>query len=240
MTFCLGMKLQDGLVALADTQIVKGGERHSKGKISLLDHQTQPLFIMTSGLRSVRDKTVIYTEEQLVAESCNRLYQVANIFGTQLRRVRQEDEAALSRGNLSFNMHAIIGGRLSGDLAPTLFFIYPEGNWIEATYDAPYFVIGRTPYAKPILDRLLRSDMQLKAAAGLGFLAFDATKTSVTDVDFPLDMVVLSTSQQQIHQYRFSQDMLTEASQWWQQHLERAIHEMPLSWLDPMFGVNPP
>lgn len=236
MTFCLGIKIQQGLVALADTQIVKGGERLSKAKVSLVEYYSQSLFIMTSGLRSVRDKTVIYTEEQLKEnnETCRRLYQVANLFGSQLRRVKNEDGGELSRGNLSFNLHAIIGGQLSDDPEPTMFYIYPEGNWIEATADAPYFVIGRTPYCKPILDRLLQNDTNIQTAAGLGFLAFDATRTSVTDVDYPLDMIVYEP-RQQLHQHRYSEESLQQLGQWWQQRLTTSVMEMPLDWTDPLF-----
>ncbi len=166
MTFCVGIKVEQGLVALADTQIVKGGERLSKGKLALVSHRAQQLFIMTSGLRSLRDKTVIYLEEKLAEEAVDfeRLYQVAQSFGEQLRRVRQEDEAALAQGGLSFNLHAIIGGQLDGDPTPTLFYIYPEGNWIEATSDSPYFILGRTLYGRPILDRLLTADTPITQA----------------------------------------------------------------------------
>ena len=59
MTFCLGIKLDQGLVALADTQIVKGDERLNRSKLALVQHRAQSLFVMTSGLRSVRNKTVI-------------------------------------------------------------------------------------------------------------------------------------------------------------------------------------
>ena len=85
MTFCVGIKLEHGLVALADTQIVKGGERLSKGKLALVQHRAQQLFIMTSGLRSVRDKAVIYLEEKLAEAGADfqRLYQVAQAFGEQ-------------------------------------------------------------------------------------------------------------------------------------------------------------
>ena len=68
MTFCVGIKVDQGLVALADTQIVKGGERLSKGKLTLIEYRAQRLFIMTSGLRSLRDKTVIYLEEKLAED----------------------------------------------------------------------------------------------------------------------------------------------------------------------------
>ena len=61
-----------------------------------------------------------------------RLYHVAQAFGDQLRRVREEDGDALAQSGLTFNLHAIIGGQLTDDLTPTLFYVYPEGNWIEA------------------------------------------------------------------------------------------------------------
>jgi putative proteasome-type protease len=128
MTFCVGIKLEQGLVALADTQIVKGGERLSKGKLALVQHRAQRLFIMTSGLRSVRDKTVIYLEQKLTEEAVDfqRLYQVAQAFGEQLRRARQEDGAALAQRGLSSNLHAIIGGQLDADQHPHCITFIPK------------------------------------------------------------------------------------------------------------------
>jgi putative proteasome-type protease len=236
MTFCLGIKVAEGLIALADTQIVKGSERLSKAKLSLATYRDRSMFVMTSGLRSVRDKTVIYLEEQLSTDTAefNRVYQVANAFGAQLRRVYEEDNAALARSHLHFNLHAIIGGQLSADPAPALFYIYPEGNWIEATADSPYFIIGRTAYGKPILDLLLGGDTQLRRALGLAYLAFDATRTSVTDVDFPLDMVVFRADTGQLRQQRFTADMLTDTTDWWRQQLKSALDQLPLSWADPL------
>ncbi|MGE3538781.1 MAG: proteasome-type protease [Candidatus Tectimicrobiota bacterium] len=236
MTFCLGMKVQQGLVALADTQIVKGSERLSKLKITLVQHGTRQIFLMTSGLRSARDKTVIYLEEQLKTQeaSYERLYQIANIFGAQLRRVWQEDAAALARRGLHCNLHAIIGGQLQADAEPTLFYVYPEGNWIEAAADTPYFVLGRTPYSKPLLERCLSSHTPLDVAIGLAYLAFDMTRMSVTDVDFPLDMLVFDAARQHVTQHRFSADTLTTVREWWQQRLQAALAELPLAWAAPL------
>jgi putative proteasome-type protease len=242
MTFCLGIKVRQGLVALADTQIVKGSERLSKIKITLVNHGARPLFIMTSGLRSVRDKTIIYLEEELNSQVSpyERLYQVANAFGEQLRRVWQEDGEALTRNGLVFNLHAIIGGQLGTDPEPTMFYIYPEGNWIEAAADTPYFVIGRTPYSKPILDRFLSVDTTLGVAVGLAYLAFDATRISVTDVDFPLDMLVFDAARQRFNQRRFTAEMLATPREWWQQRLQAALTELPLSWAAPLLQNSQP
>jgi putative proteasome-type protease len=240
MTFCLGINVAEGLIALADTQIVKGDERLSKAKMSLITYRDHPLLVMTSGLRSVRDKTVIYLEEQLgtVATEFDRLYQVANAFGAQLRRVYEEDGLALTRSHLHFNLHAIIGGQLQADPTPTLFYIYPEGNWIEAAFDAPYFIIGRTAYGKPILDRLLAGNTALRRALGLAYLAFDATRTSVTDVDFPLDVAVLSGTTGRLNHRRYTADMVVATNEWWHEQLKIALDRLPLYWAEPLLG-NP-
>ena len=238
MTFCVGLKVKQGLIALADTQIVKGGERLSKGKLTLVEHRAQRLFIMTSGLRSLRDKTVIYLEEKLAEQAVDfeRLYQVAQAFGDQLRRVREEDGAPLTQGGLSFNLHAVIGGQLEGDLTPTLFYVYPEGNWIEATADSPYFILGRTLYGKPILDRLLVSETPLAQALALAYLAFDATRTSVIDVAFPIDVIVFDPLTRSFSQQRFDAAALASAAAWWQQCLRAALGEFPMDWAKPLLS----
>ncbi len=81
MTFCVGIKVRDGVVALADTQIVRGSEQVSKQKLAAVIHAEDSLFAMTSGLRSVRDKTLIYLDERLrSSHSYDRLYKIVNLF----------------------------------------------------------------------------------------------------------------------------------------------------------------
>jgi len=239
MTFCIALKSQSGLIALADTQIVRGSEQLTKGKIGHLGGPEERLFVMSSGLRSVRDKLVIYVDEALEAlsETPSRLYQVVNLFGEQLRRIRAEDAEALAAGNLSFNAHAIIGGRLSADTEPTLFYLYPEGNWIEVSPDSPWFMIGRTYYGRPILDRLMHHEASLTRAAALALLAFDATQQSVTDVDFPVDMLSLGTAADAaLTSHRFEQEELADALAWWQRELASALDRMPTRWTDALLA----
>jgi putative proteasome-type protease len=192
---------------------------------------------MTSGLRSVRDKTCHYFEDQLTSHDLNasyKMFEAANLFGQQLRRVRAEDGPSLEAGGFRFNLHAILGGQLSGDSEPGLFLIYPEGNWIEATVDAPYHLIGRASYGKPILDRLLTADTPLGHAIALAFLAFDATRASVTDVDFPIDVVICDGTGESLREKRFDAALLADASEWWRQTLRAALAEFPLDWIDEL------
>ena len=63
MTFCLGMKVEEGLVGIADTRVTTGAECITAGKVSIHQHGRHSMFLMTSGLRSVRDKAVTYFDE---------------------------------------------------------------------------------------------------------------------------------------------------------------------------------
>ena len=232
MTFCVGIKVAEGIVALADTRIVKGSEQVNKQKLAEFQHAGQSLFTMTSGLRSVRDKTITYVDETLRNEenTRDRLYQFVNLFGDQLRRVKIEDGPSLEATNHSFNLHAIIGGRLIADNSPQLFYVYPEGNWVEAAVDSPYFMIGRTYYGKPILDRLLRYGTPLSSAVALAFLAFDATRTSVTDVDYPVDVAVVANHETSPRFQRFSEAELAPVAAQWTQALTHSLAQLPMQW----------
>ena len=65
MTFCLAMKVQTGLVAISDSRITSGGETSTACKVSIYEDKRHSMFLMTSGLRSARDKALTYFEETL-------------------------------------------------------------------------------------------------------------------------------------------------------------------------------
>ena len=216
LTFCIGIRVREGIVALADTRIVRGSEQANKQKLVEFQHKEESLFTMTSGLRSVRDKTLVYVEEWLreSSPSMDRLYQFVNLFGEQLRRVKNEDGPSLAEAGLQFNLHAIIGGCLPADQSPQLFYVYSEGNWVEASVDSPYYIIGRTYYGKSILDRLLTYETSLQSALALALLAFDATRTSVNDVDYPIDVAVVATGSRRPIFGRYTEYDLLHTTQW--------------------------
>jgi putative proteasome-type protease len=232
LTFCIGIQVREGIVALADTRIVRGSEQVNKQKLAEFQHNDDSLFTMTSGLRSVRDKTLILVEESLreMKQPAERLYQFVNLFGDQLRRVKVEDGPALAAAGLQFNLHAIIGGCLSSDQGPQLFYVYSEGNWLAASVDSPYFVIGRTYYGKPILDRLLTYETPLQTALALALLSFDATRTSVNDVDYPIDVAIIPAGSRKPIFRRFTEKDVQPTAEWWSQLLSQSLNTIPMDW----------
>jgi putative proteasome-type protease len=233
VTFCLAMAVADGLVGLADTRVTSGAEAIVSRKVSVHQHGRHAMFLMTSGLRSVRDKALIYFDEALEREDarCDKLYKAANILGEQVRQVAAEDKAALTMGSLHFDLHCLVGGQLEHDREPKLYLVYPQGNWVEVSEGTPYFVIGETAYGKPLLDRALSHWSTLEEALKIGYLAFDATRTSATDVDFPLDVVLYRPNSYEVSEHRFEHPDLAHVSAWWNSHLKGLIHEVPSGWV---------
>jgi putative proteasome-type protease len=238
MTFCLGINVQEGLVGIADTRIISGKECITARKLSIYRPEGGSFFVMTSGLRSVRDKTLTYFEEALAErdEPFGRLFKAVNLFSEQLRLVAHEDRKALEDSGLTFDNHALIGGQMDRDQEHKLYLVYPEGNWVDTGRGTPYHVIGSTGYGKPILDRALTYDDPMRHALKVGCLAFDSTRISAADVDFPIDVALYKRGSFEMIEHRFWRDDLLQLSTWWQDRIRRSIQELPSDWLEQAFS----
>lgn len=224
MTFCLGMKCHEGLLAIADTRITSGTELSTARKISIHQYEQHSMFILTSGLRSLRDKAVIYFEERLREEvGLDRMYKAANALSAEIRRVRAEDRDFLMEGGLYFDLHCIFGGQLAGDSEAHMYLIYPEGNWIEVGSGTPYVIIGESRYGKPTLDRVWTHDGTIADALKVGLLAFDATRTSASDVDYPVDVVSYRPDTFFMREQRFTASDLAPLGSYWQNAIQAAV-----------------
>ena len=171
MTFCLGIKVKTGIVALADTRITSGTNTTTSKKITTHQIGKNSLFLMTSGLRSVRDKALTYFEEAISEKefTYNKMYKAVNAFCEQLRRVASEDKEALKASGLFFDLHALVGGQLADDDTHKLFLLYPQGNWIEIGEATPFAIIGNFPYniSTQIVFKTLEMRDQIPEFAGM-------------------------------------------------------------------------
>ena len=240
MTYCLAIKVKEGLVAIADTRITSGSDTTVKKKIVIEQKDNYSLFIMTSGLRSVRDKAILYFKE-LVEEGAehNKLYKAVNSFGEQVRRVALEDKEALEKSGFKFNLNTIIGGQLKDDEEHKLFLLYPEGNWVELDQGAPFVIIGNAGHGKPILQRTLDGNSTMKLALKTGFLSFDSTRASANDVDFPIDVVLYKTDTYNMIEHRYEKKDLEHISTQWAEELKNALVHIPDNWMNEAFDKLP-
>jgi putative proteasome-type protease len=233
MTFCVGMKVKDGLVGIADTLVTSGSECITARKVTIHQHGNHSMFLMTSGLRSLRDKALTYFSEVLEEsdENFDKLYKAVNAFATMVRRVADEDKKALKRSGLQFNLYSIIGGQLERDKEHKLYLLYPQGNWVEVGQGTPYYLIGESSFGKPILDRALTCKSSIEKALKIGYLAFDATRTSASDVDFPIDVVIYQKDTYVVVEERYERRNLIHISEWWQDRINSSVSEISSDWI---------
>lgn len=239
MTYCLGIKVKEGLVAIADTRITSGTDISVKQKIYVHQKGKYSLFIMTSGLRSVRDKAIVYFRELIDLEEYNKLFKAVNAFGEQVKRVATEDRESLEKAGFKFDLHTIIGGQLKDDDEHKLFLLYPEGNWVELGHGAPFVVIGNSGHGKAILNRTLNEDSSMRQALKSGFLSFDSTRVSSSNVDFPIDIIVYRKDSFALVEHRYEQQDLQAISDAWAQELMTALKNIPDEWMDVPFNQLP-
>ncbi|MBS0238490.1 MAG: proteasome-type protease [Proteobacteria bacterium] len=200
MTYAVALRLEGGLVFAADTRTNAGVDNIAQYKKLQLWRRPgdRVLVLLAAGNLAVTQAVVSLLNEHLAEDASEdsatldtapNMYRAARVVGDAIREARRIDGAALEASKLGFNTNFIFGGQIKGE-RPRLFQIYPEGNFIEATDDTPFFQIGEHKYGKPILDRVARSDMRLGEAAKLILLSFDSTLRSNLSVGMPLDLVI--------------------------------------------------
>lgn len=120
------------------------------------------------------------------------MFQAACMVGDTLREVIKNHREGGQRADGSFDATLILGGQI-GDNPPRLFLIYPEGNFIEAGADTPFFQIGEIKYGRPILVRAYDADMSFDSALKLLMVSFDSTLKANLSVGAPLDYFCYET-----------------------------------------------
>ncbi|WP_378947975.1 peptidase [Paracoccus sp. R86501] len=202
MTYCVGLKLDAGLVLLSDTRTNAGLDNIScYRKMFFFENPGERIItIMTAGSLSVTQTTIARLEEAIEDELADEttsilkaptMLRVATIIGDTLSRTRREiaDQCRELKQQASASM-IVAGQRQGGDMR--MFLIYPEGNFIEATEDTPFLQIGEHKYGKPILDRVVTPETSLQDAQKAVLLSMDSTLRSNLSVGMPLDMAVIA------------------------------------------------
>lgn len=197
MTYCAATKLDAGIVFASDSRTNAGVDNISTfRKMKVFEAPGERVLVtLCSGNLAITQATINQLEQAtrknegkhlLNAES---MYEVATLIGEALREVRHRDGPFLAQSNVDSTASFIVGGEIFGD-SQRLFMVYPEGNFIEATPETPYFQIGETKYGKPILDRVIvNSQTSLDDAVKCVLVSFDSTMRSNLSVGMPIDMV---------------------------------------------------
>jgi putative proteasome-type protease len=197
MTYCVAMRLDSGLVFMADTRTSAGVDNFSVSR-KLFSWEVpgeRAITIMTAGnLATTQSMISLLEERSKTADERDpsilrlpTMFQIARLVGATLKEVIASSSPNGQTSADQFRASVILGGQIAGG-QPTIFLIYPEGNFIEITDDTPYFQIGETKYGKPILVRAYDAAMSFENAVKLLIVSFDSTVKSNLSVGLPLDI----------------------------------------------------
>ena len=201
MTYCVAMRLADGLVFASDSRTNAGFDQISTfRKMHVFEQENERELVILSAGNLATSQSVISLLEKRCSEDVPNLlntpsmFETAELLGKTMREVIQRDNPEGKINHVDFSCSLILGGQIRGE-KPRLFNIYPEGNFIEATEETPYFQIGESKYGKPILDRVMKYDTPLERAYECALISFDSTMKSNLSVGMPLDVAIYRTDQ---------------------------------------------
>jgi putative proteasome-type protease len=203
VTYCVGIKLDAGLVFASDSRTNAGLDHISTFRKMMVYERPGDRFMvllsagnlsLAQSVREILQVTQIAREndehaDPLTIWNAGSMFDAARLLGVAMRRVADRDAAALKLAGLDFNVSMILGGQIKGE-AMRMFLVYSAGNFIEATRETCYFQIGESKYGKPVLDRLLTPEHSLEDGAKCALLSMDETMKSNLSVGLPIDLAV--------------------------------------------------
>lgn len=200
MTYCIGIRLDAGLVFLSDSRTNAGLDQISTfRKMMIYERPGDRFMVMLSAgnlsiSQSVREILQVEKldngdQEPLTIWNAPSMFDATRVLGSAVRRVYDQDGPSLKASGIDFNASMIFGGQIRGE-AMRMFLVYSAGNFIEATRETLFFQIGESKYGKPILDRVLVPSTSLDEAAKCALVSMDSTLKSNLSVGLPLDLMV--------------------------------------------------
>jgi putative proteasome-type protease len=194
----VGLKIDSGLVFMSDTRTNAGIDSISTfRKMHVWEEPGERVIVLLSAGNLATTQAVVSLLDERTKAVSERaptlletpsMYQTARLVGNTVKEVIASSATEGQKAESYFNASFILGGQIRGT-EPRLFMIYPEGNFIEAGDDTPFFQIGETKYGKPIIIRAYDSKMTFEEAVKLLLVSFDSTLKSNLSVGLPLDLL---------------------------------------------------
>ena len=239
MTYCVAMRLNQGLIFMSDTRTNAGVDNISKFRkmYTWEEPGERVITVLTAGNLATSQAVISLLDERTKAPKERRpslleaptMFQVASIIGDTLKEVIKTQKMTGPESEADFGATMIVGGQIQG-IEPRLFLIYPEGNFIECSDETPFFQIGETKYGRPIILRAYDPTMSFEDAVKLLSVSFDSTLKANLSVGMPLDLQVVEKNALKVmHRRRIEENdpYFTTVSRSWGDALKLAFQSLP-------------
>jgi len=234
MTYCLALRLDDGLVFLADTRTNAGVDNiGTYRKLHVLRPAGDRLFVLQSAgslatTQEVLDRIDTDLNRQGDHES---LATVAHLHEAAIYVARLGYEVAQRhRPALGDSAAAtfILGGQIAGE-RPDLLFLYPEGNYIHVSDERPFLQIGESKYGKFMLELAVHAQVKLESAIKVALSSMLSTAHANLSVGPPYDLAVYLNGSLEVTETRVEANSpyLASLTEVWMEHFLEAIRQLP-------------
>lgn len=199
MTYCLAIKVREGLVFASDSRTNAGVDHVSTySKMHSFSWPGNRFFVLLSSGNLATTQAVV---KRMKADAddlgATSLQTVANMdaaasyvgkVSTDIQRIQAQRDTA----NTNFEATFLFGGQI-GVGEPAIFLVYPQGNCIHESSEYPFLQAGETRYGKPILDRAIRADTPLELAGRCALVSLNSTIRSNLTVGPPIELLLYPT-----------------------------------------------
>ncbi len=203
MTYCVGIKTNEGVVLASDSRTNAGLDNvNIYSKMLTYDVGDRTVIIVTSGNLATSqavfkslEKDIKNKDSSLSLNTCKDFEQIASYIGKL--NVKHSSPNGVNTDSLVLGSTFIIGGQIKGQPLE-LYMVYPQGNYIRPADSKPYLVIGEVKYGKPILDRVITPSVSIGDASRCALISMDSTLKSDLTVGPPIDIAVYKKDEKKI------------------------------------------
>jgi putative proteasome-type protease len=236
MTYCIAMRLGDGLVFLADTRTNAGVDNvGTYRKLHVFRPGGDRLFVIESAgnlatTQEVLDRvrTDLHADAPEHLGNVTHLHQAALYLGRLSREVATSHREALDAAGADATATFILGGQV-GDDESDILLVYPEGNYIRASDERPFLQIGETKYGKFLLELAVEAKADLGTAMKVAIGSMLSTARANLSVGPPYDVGVYRPGRFDLAMFRINPDspLIARMQETWERHLLAGVHELP-------------
>lgn len=251
MTYCVAIKVDEGLVFASDSRTSASvDDVRTYCKMHVFEYPGDRLLTLLSAGNLATSQAVLQQirrdldnpDAQMSLRLATNLFDAAQYIGSLSVQAQQTIHQQNPKSTVNLETTLILGGQI-GEEEPGLFLIYPAGNCISSSPQTPFLQIGEHKYGKPILDRIIRADLRLEAAARCALVSLDSTMRSNLSVGPPLDLLLYRRDELRIgvqQRLDFSSPYYRGLKKSWGEELEAAFTRLPrFEWEnDPEQGVT--
>lgn len=195
VTYCVGIKLNQGLVILSDSRTSAGVDNISSySKMWRFGVPGERQFILCSAGNLATTQAVVAQIERDIKDGAKvNLLSIPSLneASEYIGRISVQCQQQNTGGGPAYESTFLLAGEIAGG-KHGLYLIYSQGNYIESSDQVPFLQIGEAKYGKPILDRVIQAETSLDQAALCGLVSMDATIRSNLTVGPPIEVATLA------------------------------------------------